>query len=434
MPKKVLIITYYWPPSGGSGVQRWLKFVKYLPQYGWDPIVFTPENPDFQLKDESLLKEVAPETTVVKIPIWEPYQLFNRLTGKNKGKANVVIGQQKGGMIHTIGMTIRGNLLIPDPRRFWIHPSVKFLTTYLKDHPVDAMVTTGPPHSMHIIGLKLHRTLGIPWIADFRDPWTNIDFYKDLHLSCLADKAHRRKERMVITEANAVVSVTPTWCAEIEAKHPQKVVLVHNGYDEADIPKEKAKPDATFSIVHIGSINEARNPKILWQALSELLPKHEGLRKNLKIKLVGKTDPSVSEDIHRYHLTEYIQQTGYIPHNEAISFQQNAQVLLLLINNTPNANGILTGKLYEYMASQRPILAIGPIHSDIANLMKETNAGLIIDFNDLEGMKHAVQQFYERYQQGVLKATVTGYEKYSRKAQCGVFASLLDDITKPSIQ
>lgn len=430
MEKKVLIITYYWPPSGGSGVQRWLKFTKYLPQYGWKPIVFTPENPDFQLKDESLMKDLSKGIEVVKIPIWEPYQLFNRLTGKKKGTEQVIIGQQHGGIIHTLGMTLRGNLLIPDPRCFWIKPAVKFLKTYLKDHPVDAIVTTGPPHSMHMIGLKLHRATSIPWIADFRDPWTNIDFYKDLHLTRLADYVHRRKEQQVISEANVVVSVTPTWCAELKEKHPQKVALVHNGYDEDDIPKEKTKPDEEFSIVHIGSINEARNPKILWQALNELLPIHEELRKNLKIKLVGKTDPSVVEDISRFELTNYVQQTGYIPHHEAIQYQQNAQILLLLINNTPNANGILTGKLYEYMASQRPILAIGPLRSDIATLMNETNAGMIVDFDDLIGMKQAINTFFERYQKGALNTSASGYEKYSRKAQCGVFATLLDEIIK----
>lgn len=430
MQKKVLIITYYWPPSGGSGVQRWLKFAKYLPQFGWEPIIYTPENPDFQLKDESLLKDVSPNTTVLRTPIWEPYQLFNRLTGKKRSKETVVIGQQKGGAVHTIGMTLRGNLLIPDPRCFWIRPSVQFLTKYLKDHPVDAMVTTGPPHSMHMIGLKLHHKLHIPWIADFRDPWTNIDFYKDLNLTWCADKMHRRKEQQVIAEADCVVSVTPTWCAEFEAKHPQKIALVHNGYDEADLPHEETKPDKDFTIVHIGSINEARNPKLLWQVLSELLPNNPELQKNLKIKLVGKTDPSVADDISRFQLKNYVENIGYLPHHEAIRFQQNAQILLLLINNTPNANGILTGKLYEYMASQRPVLAIGPSSSDIAKLLDETKAGIIVDFEDIEGMRNALLHYFEHYQQSTLHSTTTGYEKYSRKAQCGVFASLLDDITK----
>lgn len=428
MPR-VLIVTYYWPPSGGSGVQRWLKFAKYLPQYGWEPVIYTPENPDFTIEDQSLLSDVASGTTVLKTKIWEPYEIYKALTGKKGQKTNLAYAAKgkKEGFVHKVALTLRGNLLIPDPRCFWIRPSVKFLLDYLKEHPVDAIITTGPPHSMHRIGLGLHRKTGLPWIADFRDPWTNIDFYKELNLTKPADKIHRRMEQQIISEADCVVSVTPTWCAEFAAKHPKKIALVHNGYDEADVAEKGTALDAEFSLVHIGSINAARNPKVLWKALRELDEEKPELRGKLKVKLVGNIEEIVFSDIEQYKLQDFVEIVGYLSHQEAIDFQRKAQLLLLLINNTPNANGILTGKLYEYMASGRPTLAIGPTGSDIAKLLTETDAGTIVDFDDVAGMKVALISLFEQYKNGTLHSSASGYEQYSRRAQCGIMAKLLDE-------
>ena len=430
--KKVLIITYYWPPSGGAGVQRWLKFAKYLPQYGWEPIIYTPENPDFAIEDKSLQKDVSKDTWVIKKKIWEPYDIYKTLIGKKGQKVNVSFAEagKKQSIIHKIALAVRGNFLIPDPRCFWIKPSVHYLANYLTDHPVDAVISTGPPHSMHLIGLKLHRKTGIPWIADLRDPWTNIDFYRELNLSWLADKIHHKKEKQVLTEANGVVSVTPTWCRELSEIANRPVSLVHNGYDEEDIVKVNASIDSDFSIVHIGSINAARNPKVLWKALSELLEEQPDLKKKLKIKLVGNVEPVIFDSIEQYNLNDYIEKIGYLSHSEAIIFQQTSQILLLLINNTPNAGGILTGKLYEYMASERPVLAIGPVQSDIATLLEDTHAGTIVGFDDVEGMKKVVLDLFEKYKLGELNSKASGYQKYSRRSQCGVMAELLNGVTK----
>lgn len=430
--KKVLIITYYWPPSGGAGVQRWLKFAKYLPEYGWEPIIYTPENPEFAINDQSLLQDVASDTKILKTKIWEPYEIYKVLTGKKGQKVNMSFAGKgkKEGLMHKAALTLRGNLLIPDPRCFWINPSIRFLSDYLKTNPVDAIITTGPPHSMHRIGMGIHRKSGLPWIADFRDPWTNIDFYKELNLTWLSDKIHRRMEQQIISEANCIVSVTPTWCAELAEKKPQRIELVHNGYDEADVSTKEESPDIDFSLVHIGSINAARNPKVIWKALSQLVAENPELKQKLKIKLVGNVEAIVFEDIEAYGLTGFIETIGYLSHQEAIAFQQKAQVLLLLINNTPNANGILTGKFYEYMVSRRPTLAIGPTESDIAKLLNETGAGKIVDFKDVTGTKTAILAFFEQYKNGTLNSTATGYEQYSRKAQCGIMAEILNDITR----
>ncbi|MFV0391274.1 MAG: glycosyltransferase family 4 protein [Paludibacteraceae bacterium] len=430
--KKVLIITYYWPPSGGAGVQRWLKFAKYLPEFGWQPVIYTPENPDFGIEDHSLEKDIADDLEVIKSPIWEPYEIYKTLIGKKGRKVNVSFAEEnkQKNRFHKIALSLRGNLLIPDPRCFWIKPSVKLLSKYLKKNKIDAIVTTGPPHSMHLIGKKIHKLTGIPWLADFRDPWTNIDFYRELNLTWIADKVHHKLEKSVLQNADVVVGVTPTCCNELARIAGKEVALVHNGYDEADITTTNAPVDSKFSLVHIGSLNAARNPYILWQALSGIVAENPEFAKDLKIRFVGNVEPVVLKEIEDRHLTRFVDQVGYLPHEEAIRFQQTAPILLLLINNTPNAKGILTGKFYEYMASERPILVVGPTESDAAKLLHETKSGQIVDFDDLEGMKNTISNLYNDYKAGTLIAKSKDYRQYSRKNQCAIVAGLLNSITK----
>ena len=337
-------------------------------------------------------------------------------------------GSKLQNKLHNIALSLRGNLLIPDPRCFWIRPSVKLLLKHLKDNNIDAIITTGPPHSMHLIGKKIHKITGIPWLVDFRDPWTNIDFYKELNLTWISDKIHHRLEKNVLKNADLAVSVTPTWCAELSQIANKRVELVHNGYDEADIVKTDEELDTKFSLVHIGSLNAARNPHILWQALSDIVSENSEFAKDLKIRFVGNVESVVLKNLADQQLSNFVDMVGYIPHSEAIRFQQTSSVLLLLINNTPNAKGILTGKFYEYMASERPILVIGPTESDVAKLLHETKSGLIVDFDDLNEMKKAIYKLYNDYKAGNLLSKSKGYQQYSRKNQCEIMANLLNSI------
>ena len=208
--KKVLIITYYWPPSGGAGVQRWLKFVKYLREFGWEPIVYTPENPEAPAVDESLLKDIPKNLTAIKRPIWEPYNLYKNFIGQKKDErinAGFLTEKKKPGLAEKISVWVRGNWFIPDARKLWITPSIKFLSDYLKRNPVDAIVSTGPPHSMHLIALGLKKKLNLPWLADFRDPWTNIDFYDKLMLTKASDVKHKKMELDVLKNANIITAI-----------------------------------------------------------------------------------------------------------------------------------------------------------------------------------------------------------------------------------
>src|ERR1051325_721406 len=306
--KKVLIITYYWPPSGGAGVQRWLKFVKYLREFGWEPIVYTPENPEAPATDPSLEKDIPGNLTVLKTKIWEPYNLYKGFIGQKKNEkinAGFLSEKEKPGLAERISVWIRGNWFIPDAREFWVKPSVKFLSGYLQKHKVDAIVSTGPPHSMHLIALELKRKFNLPWLADFRDPWTNIDFYKDLKLSKASDEKHKKLENEVLKYADKVVSVGQTMSDEFKkilGSDEKKFFVITNGYDEDDLYKSEIKLDPKFTLAHIGSINRDRNPAILWKVLAELVKENTELTSKLEIKLVGKTDVNVDKSIRESRL------------------------------------------------------------------------------------------------------------------------------------
>jgi glycosyltransferase involved in cell wall biosynthesis len=414
---KVLVITYYWPPSGGSQVLRWLMFSKYLPEFGWMPLIYTPENPEPQETDSSLIKEIPGKINVIKRPIWEPYRLYKMFSRKGKDVkiSTAFISEKKSNsLIDKTSNFIRSNFFIPDARRFWIKPSYRYLKKYLAGNPADLIVSSGPPHSMHIIALLLKKTLNIPWIADFRDPWTNIDYYRHLLLTSRADKKHHMLEKEVLTNADYVVAVSPTMKEEFIGMGAKKVKTITNGYDDYKITIDKNKRDRKFSILHLGSIPGTRNAETLWKVLAELTVSEKGFADNLRITLIGKVDYSVIESLKKHNLMSFITREKYMPHLKALERMAMAQVLLLLINNTPNAAGILTNKFYEYLSVRRPILGIGPPDGDTAAILKITRAGKISDFDDFEGMKHNILSFYNLYLKNKLEINPANIDRFSR--------------------
>jgi glycosyltransferase involved in cell wall biosynthesis len=425
--KKVLIITYYWPPSGGGGVMRWLKMQKYLPELGWKPVIYTPENPDASVVDESLSDEIHPQTQIIKTRIWEPYEIFRKLTGKKKGekfKAGYISEASSGDWKSKLSVFIRGNFLIPDPRKFWIKPSVKFLTNYLNENPVDLIVSTGPPHSMHLIALGLKKKFDIQWIADFRDPWTDIDFYNKLRLTQWGDKKHRKLELKVLQKADHVVTVSPN-CAKDLSKIPgEKVEVIHNGFDPGDFEGISNSPENFFSIANFGAFNRDRNPKALWKVLGKLAEGNKTFKEKLRIRLIGQTDYSVIQDIEKNGLKENLEQTEHLPHKKGLKELAKSQILLLPINDAPNARGILPGKMYEYMALKRPILAIGPTDSDFVDILSETKTGIAFDFNDATGIQKALEDYFNLFIEGKLQVKSSAFEKFSRKNLAKKFIEL----------
>ncbi len=433
--KKLLIITYYWPPGGGGGVQRWLKFVKYLRSFGWEPVVFTPENPEVPVLDHSLLEEVPEGVEIIKNRIREPYAVYKKLTGKKKEQkiqtAFLSEGKHKRSLVEEFSVWVRGNLFIPDARRFWIKPSVKMLTGYIRENRPDAIATTGPPHSTHLIGLGLKRKTGLPWLADFRDPWTNIDYYRELKLSKWADRKHHQLERLVLEQADAVTVVSPGMEKEFNAIVPGEYSVIPNGFDSEDRPPEPKKhpSDGKFSLAHIGSLTKTRNPGNLWKALHQLVEEDAGFAADLEIRNTGKMDFSAMESLKKHGLEKYLRRTDYLPHSQVVLEQGRASLLLLLINNTPNARLILTGKIFEYLVSGRPVVCIGPPDGDAAEVIRRSGCGKVYGFTEVEKLKADLLSFYRRFKKGDLKADCKNVEQFDRKNLTGDLAAVLDAIT-----
>jgi glycosyltransferase involved in cell wall biosynthesis len=432
--KRALIITYYWPPSGGAGVQRWLKFVKYLRDFQWEPVVFIPENPEYPEIDHSLGNDIPHQLETLSCRIWEPYDVYKKILGQKKDSrisAGFLTETKKNPILEGLSVWIRGNLFIPDARKFWIRPAVKTLSNYLSGHPVDAIVSTGPPHSTHLIAQTLKKQFNLPWLADFRDPWTNIDFYKDLKLTRWADKKHHSLERGVLQQADAVTVISNTMAEDCKKLVSRHYDVITNGFDPEDIASStRIIPDEKFSVAHIGTLGPARNPVVLWQALKALLQEKPDFQKFLVIKLVGKVDLEVLRSISNHGLDQYLNKIPYLPHSEVIKCQKQSRVLLLVINNTPNAAMILTGKFFEYMAAGRPVLCIGPENGDAAMILKETGTGLLAGFNDVDTMRSHLEALFENYLQNIPFETGDAILPYSRKELTSKLATILNRISK----
>lgn len=434
--KRILIITYYWPPSGGSGVQRWLKFVKYLRQFGWEPVVYTPENPELPEADNTLQRDIPEGIEIIRRPIWEPYLIYKRLAGLKKDAklgAGFVNTAKKPGKFKNISLWIRGNFLIPDPRCFWIRPSVKYLKQYLAEHPVDAIASTGPPHSMHRIAQKLHRHTQIPWLADFRDPWTNIDFYKELHLTPPADFIHHRMELQVLKEASRVTVIGPYMATDFKRLFDREYQVITNGFDPDDTGSPSfEQPSGKFIISHIGTMAASRNPVALWKALEQLCAAVEGFSTQLEICLTGNVDILILDSLAAHGLTSNLNRIAYLPHDEVVNLQKRSAVLLLQINNTPNARMILPGKFFEYMASGRPILCIGPDDGDAAAVIRETGCGKTAGFEETDKIKDHLMQFYQAYLEHKLVVAPSEINRFSRPELTRSLAKLLDAMISES--
>lgn len=412
---------------------RWLKMSKYIGEAGWEPVVYTHEDGEMAVEDNSLVEEVPSHIEVIRRPIWEPYNLYKQFLGRKKNEklySGFINPNKKASFAQKVSVWIRGNFFIPDARMFWIRPSVSYLKEYVKEHPVDAIVSTGPPHSMHLIALKLHKATGIPWVADFRDPWTNIDFYQELNLTSWADARHKKLEQQVLRNSTKVVAVT--WRSRdefIDLSNRNDIEVITNGFDPADFPETgNLELDTDFTIVHFGSMNKDRNPFVCWEAVKELLEERPEMRSSLKIKLYGPVDFQISKSIEEHGLNPYTTFIKYVPHAEVVRLQQKAQLQLLIINNTPNSRTIIPGKLYEYLGSKRPILAIGPKDSDSAHVVQLTKAGEVFAYDEKARLKAWLYEQYLSYLKKDLHISSTGIMQFSRQRLAHQYAELLSSL------
>jgi len=402
MKKRVLIITYYWPPSGGSGVQRWLKFVKYLVKAGWEPFVFTPENPSFTIQDPSLQKDVPATVEVIKFPIWEPYQLFfkvSSLFGNINVQQTDFISTGKRSFFKSISAWIRGNLFIPDARVFWVKPSVEYLTDFIARNKIEKIITTGPPHSVHLIGLKLkEKNPTLNWIADLRDPWSEWDLLDTLSLTSLARRRHRYLEKQVLTNADRVITIAPYHVNRFEILGDRKVDLITNGFDEDDFKGIVSVRTEKFTIRHVGVVDELRDPRPVMEAVKEIVQSDSELSNHIIIEFIGKVNSSfksyVHNDLQLSAITRFIDQ---VPHDQLLTLYGSTDLQLLVLAHTSIAPGNLPGKFFEYLASGKPILGIGLVHGDAAQVLQQTHAGVIKDRNDKEGIKSELIRYYQAW-------------------------------------
>ena len=412
--KKALIITYYWPPAGGPGVQRWLKFVKYLPDFDITPIVYIPENPNYPIIDESFVSEIPEEVTIYKYPIKEPYKLAS-LFSKKKAKriSSGIIKAKNQSFLEKIMLWIRGNYFIPDARKNWVKPSVKFLSSIIEKEEIDTIITTGPPHSVHLIGHHLKQKEKLKWLADFRDPWTSIGYHKELKLSTKSKQKHKELERLVLNTADQIVVTSQTTKEEFSGISKKPITVITNGYD-SDYKGDMTKTEE-FTLSHIGSLLSERNPGVLWRVLAQLLTENEPFKQHFKLRLAGVVSEDVLKSIYDSGLENYTELLGYVSHDRAIQLQQESQVLLLVEVDSPETKGILPGKLYEYMVAKRPILAIGPKNWDANQIISDTNTGATFDYESTTDLKNVILKWFAAYQKGNLKTESKGVEKYSRR-------------------
>ena len=414
--KKLLIITYYWPPAGGPGVQRWLKFVKYLPDFNIQPIVYIPENPTYPIIDNGLQSEVSEKAIILKNKIKEPYGLAS-FFGKNKTKkisSGIIPNKKKQSFVERILLWVRGNIFIPDARFLWVKPSIHYLKKYIEENQIDTIVTSGPPHSLHLIGLQLKKELGVKWFADFRDPWTTIGYHKALKLSSYAEKKHKDLEKEVLNSADTIIVTSKTTKAEFQAITSKPIEVITNGYDVEKVTKKPL--DEKFTLAHIGSFLSDRNPKILWQAIQELTKENMDFKNDFQLKLLGATSQEVLDTINEFQLGDFVLNLGYVSHQEAVEHQRKSQVLLLIEINSEDTKSIIPGKVFEYIVSERPIVAIGPKDSDFAEIITSTNTGVFFTYDEKEKLKSVLLSYYELYKNNNLKVHAVGLQQYSRKS------------------
>lgn len=412
---KVLIITYYWPPAGGSGVQRWLKFTKYLREFGIEPVIYTVKDAKYPLEDHSLQKDIPEDIEIIKRPIFEPNNFLIRKSPK-KNSRNSDIQNQSPSFFVKILQYIRINFFIPDARKFWIRPSVRFLKNYLNKNDIDTIITTGPPHSLHIIGLKLKNKLNLKWISDFRDPWTDIYYNASFNMNKRTLKKQQRLESLVLNKADHIITTNRQLQVLFKNRTDSPVSLITNGFDDEAKNIKKSKTNEGFSLDYMGYLPEESNPITLWRAISELIQENKDFERELRINLTGDINNAVKRSIEEFKLNTKTQFNGYVTHDKVVQMQHNANVLLILIARSETSNQITPGKIFECLQARRPIFAVGPVDGGAAEILKHTNSGQIFDFDDKEGMKKYLLELFDNYVQNKLCVNSVHINAYHRRS------------------
>lgn len=433
--RNLLFLTYYFPPSGGPGVQRSLKFAKYLPEFGWMPTIVTvrPEHASYPDLDPDLAAEIPESVSVERTYAWDPYALYARMLRQEKQDIVSVgfLGEAETNARQRLARWIRANVFLPDARVGWTPFAAARGHVLMRESAFDAIITTGPPHSTHLTGLFLKLIYRIPWIADFRDSWTDPSYYADLPTSSTARAIDAWLERRVLENTSAAIVVSESMGRQIHASTYAPIEIIENGFDPVDF----SNPDSDvasqdFVIRHVGNLTHSRNPAALWRALYELDVRES--MPELRISFVGNVEPTVLASASALGLRDFIEVIPYVPHDRAVHLMRESTLLLLAINRVPGAEAIVTGKLFEYVASGRRVLGVGPVRGDAARIIGETGAGELFDYDDSEGMRAYLRACYKRWKGGggLNGATWERAIRYSRKEQTRRLAGVLDAVAE----
>ena len=434
MSKKVLIFTYYWPPAGGVAVQRFLKFSKFLPEFGWEPIIITVDNGSYAYYDESLLKDISPSLRVYRTKTFEPFELYNLLRGqKGKTMPLVAVGaNQNKTFFQKATEYIRANFFVPDARKGWVPYAVKQAAEIIKTEQIDAIVTTGPPHSAHLIGLKLKEQFGVKWIADFRDPWTGIVYNEMLPRTKATKQKDKALETAVLKTADQVVVISPGMKEQFEDR-ARKIDVIFNGYDEDNFtsaeqaPVTNADNNEYFTIRYLGNLMASQNTTNLWKAIAELRKSNSA---RIKLEFTGRVDAEIQNSIAAEGLKDLTTYNPFTSQQKAINLTRSASLLLFAIFNLPNSKLVITGKIFEYLAACSEIISFGPTDGDAATILKTLGRKPMIDFNDYPETLNQLQAAYNYWQQNgqPFKYNDRRYDIYSRRNQSAALAGLLNTL------
>ena len=424
---RVLIVAYYVPPAGGPAVQRILQFVEYLGEEGWTPEVLTVRQGVYPNRDPALLDRLPPADRIHRTPALDPYAIYQALTGK--GEEDLPTGSMEEGTSWTEALAkwVRANVFIPDARVGWWPFAVYRGLRLLRTGRYDALITSGAPHSVHLTGHTLHRWTEVPWVADLHDPWTDISYYDDLPHTAWARRLDAALERSVLSTSSAVTTVSPSWADLFATKAHNTYHVVENGFSADDFDGiEEAPSDETFVLAHVGKLYGSRNPTAVWEALARL--READKIPALTVRLIGTVDPAVEQSIQRYGLDPIVERVDFVPHAEALRAMAGSTLLLLVIESFAQADGMITSKLYEYLASGRPVLGVGPPAGDASALLRTHDAGEMVRWDAVDRAAAVIADHYEAWARGTPRsgADRRALRKHSRRHQARRMARVLD--------
>jgi len=435
--KRALILTYYWPPAGGPGVQRWLKFTKYLSEFGWESVVLTVQDGTYSAIDNELEKEIPLDIVVHKTRSRDPFRFYNMLKGKKDGSVSVALINinKKRSLVDRLAMYIRSNCFIPDGRKGWVPFAYREALNIIRDETIDLIVTTGPPHSTHLAGLKLKRKTGIKWLADLRDPWTTVYYNDMLPRTARTRRIDKKFEDDVLSAADMVTVVSPGMQKEFSDRNP-RVKVVMNGFDMEDMSKGVtelgSEGERVFSLTYTGNFKPNQHVPEVWDGIIELIEEYPGFARDFKLRFVGNVDASVPEYFSDRDLEDTVELTGYISHAEVTKIMTGSTALLFVVPQSRNNKLIITGKLFEYLASGSPVLSVGPVDGDASAILTDTGREAMVSYADKQTFKEQLFQLYQRWKEGngTLSQLETGMlEKYSRKSSAALMAEYMKEIT-----